>query len=118
MALYFAVRPNHQVRWAPGDGAWNYATAFQTTSTTFSADLPAVEEDALIEFRTEARDKAGNLAELEGLIKIEKGEDVEIPQDVVEEEEQEFPLFYIIIGIIIVILLFYVVFYIMGKQKK
>lgn len=101
-----------------GEGAWNYATAFQTTPTTFSADLPAVEEDALIEFRTEIRDKAGNLAELEGLIKIEKGEDVEIPQDVVEEEEQEFPLFYIIIGIIIVILLFYVVFHIMGKQKK
>ncbi len=99
-------------------GSWNSATAFQDTPESFNADLPPMEGDTLIEFRTEVRDKSGNHAELEGTVKIEKEKEDDLQQEDGEVEEQEFPFFYILIGIIIVILMVYVVIHIKGKGGK
>lgn len=92
--------------------AWHPAVVFTTAKNTFAAEFPEMENNAIIKFKIDVKDNAGNKAATEGkfttliiqnITQNNSNPPPEPPQD------QGIPLLYIIGGVIVLILAIYLV---------
>ncbi|MBD3210879.1 hypothetical protein GF318_05870 [Candidatus Micrarchaeota archaeon] len=108
-----SIKVTYRLEPADPTTPWNNAVVFSSGFNTFTAQFSGVPPDSIVQFNIELKDKAGNRAQLDGKFSTLTLEPEENdtqnqtkPQNG-EEEEQEFPLFYILGGIILVILVIY-----------
>lgn len=104
-------------RLEPADATtpWNNALVFTTGFNSFAAEFPELPANSVIQFRIEAKDKAGNKATVDGKFSTLTGttqtNDTQNQTNTQEtpEETQGIPLWVILVGLIVVILAVYLV---------
>lgn len=115
MKVTYKVEPSDE------NAQWNDAVVFTAGRNRFTAEFPELPQNAIVRFRTEIKDKAGNRAEIEGKFTTYE---VQAPQNTTQNQtnpqqttpqEQGIPLTYILGGAIIAILAVYMVFRIKSK---
>jgi hypothetical protein len=105
---------------------WDNAVAFTTGRDKVTAEFPKLPADRVIRFRIDAKDKAGNKAEVEGkftTFSAEAENATNITQNQTntqgnQPQPQGLPLSYIVAGVIIIVLVVYLVIHIKSKAPN
>ncbi len=109
------LKVNYRLEPADATTPWNNALVFTTGFNSFAAEFPELPSNSIIQFRIEAKDKAGNKATVDGKFSTLTGttetnvtQNQTNPQETVEDG-QGIPLWVILVGVIVVILAVYLV---------
>jgi hypothetical protein len=110
-----SLQVNYRLEPADATTPWNTALVFTTGFNSFAAEFPELPADSIVQFRIEAKDKAGNKATVDGKFSTLTGttetnvtQNQTNPQETVEDG-QGIPLWVILVGAIVVILAVYLV---------
>jgi hypothetical protein len=118
-----SVRVFYRMEPSEASTPWSSAIVFTSGKDKFTADFPELPPNRIVNFRIEAKDKAGNRADIEGKFSTLAGQ--QPPNDTQNQtntqpppsQEQGIPPIYIVGGVIIVILGIFLVFRIKSKAS-
>ncbi len=120
---FSSVKVTYQLEPADETTPWDNAVVFTTGRNQVTAEFPQLPSDRVVHFRIDAKDKAGNKAEVEGefttsAATVENVTNNTINQTITPQNKpptQGLPLLYIVAGVIIMILVVYLVIHIKSK---
>jgi len=120
-----SIKVTYRVEPSEPGASWLHATTFTTGRDSFSAEFPEIEENRLVSFNVEIRDKEGNVASVDGKFTSpaktppETGNQTEDHPETQDEGENEqgIPLLYIVGGVIVIILAIYLLFRLKGTDN-
>lgn len=110
-----SIRVSYRLEPADASTPWSTALVFTTGFNSFAAEFPELPANSIVQFRIEAKDKAGNKATVDGKFSTLTGstgtDDTQNQTDTQDSEEdgQGIPLWVILVGGIVVILVVYLV---------